>query len=150
MTETTEDLLTYYAVDEAANPSNPPDPKRTIEKANLWMLRQDLAGYILLGDPAARLPLRAPAAEGESSAARAILPATDPSADPAPAAGATPPAPGTPVRDPAAMADAVVALIRGDDSEKNIAARLGITGTELVAWRKIYQDAGQAALAKLR
>lgn len=26
-------------------------------RAHLWMLRQDLAGYVLLGDPAARLPL---------------------------------------------------------------------------------------------
>lgn len=33
----------------------PEDPGRRIEKAHLWMLRQDLAGYMLLGDPAARL-----------------------------------------------------------------------------------------------
>ncbi|MCX4247180.1 hypothetical protein [Paraliomyxa miuraensis] len=31
------------------------DPER---RGHLWMLRNDLAGYILLGDPAARLPLR--------------------------------------------------------------------------------------------
>jgi hypothetical protein len=28
-------------------------------KAHLWMLRQDLGAYVLLGDPAARLPLTA-------------------------------------------------------------------------------------------
>lgn len=33
------------------------DAKTTAERrGHLWMLRQDLAGYILLGDPAARLP----------------------------------------------------------------------------------------------
>jgi hypothetical protein len=48
------------------------------------------------------------------------------------------------------MAAAVVALIRGDDHEENLAGRLGITGAELLTWRKIYQDAGLAALAKLR
>src|SRR5262249_36583114 len=93
MTETTEELLTYYASDETANPSGPPDPKRTIEKANLWMLRQDLAGYILLGDPAARLPLRAPVAPVEPPGARAVVPATDPAADPPPAAGSAGSAP---------------------------------------------------------
>ncbi|MEZ4451404.1 MAG: hypothetical protein R3B09_18130 [Nannocystaceae bacterium] len=36
------------------------DPAR---RGHLWMLRQDLAGYVLLGDPAARLPVREPAAE---------------------------------------------------------------------------------------
>jgi len=36
-------------------------------RGHLWMLRNDLAGYVLLGDPAARLPLRA--AEERSGAA---------------------------------------------------------------------------------
>jgi hypothetical protein len=35
------------------------DPER---RGHLWMLRNDLAGYVLLGDPAARLPLRPEAA----------------------------------------------------------------------------------------
>ncbi|XYI02108.1 hypothetical protein ACMHYB_20955 [Sorangium sp. So ce1128] len=40
--------------------------------AHLWMLRQDLAGYVLLGDPAARLPLaRGAAARAGASAAAA-------------------------------------------------------------------------------
>jgi hypothetical protein len=34
-----------------------PDPARERQKATLWMLQQDIAGYLLLGDPAARLPL---------------------------------------------------------------------------------------------
>jgi len=34
-----------------ADPNTPPE-----RRGHLWMLRQDLAGYILLGDPAARLP----------------------------------------------------------------------------------------------
>jgi len=35
------------------------DPQR---RGHLWMLRNDLAGYVLLGDPAARLPIEEPAA----------------------------------------------------------------------------------------
>ncbi len=40
-----------------ADPNTPPE-----RRGHLWMLRQDLAGYILLGDPAARLPKPRPAA----------------------------------------------------------------------------------------
>ncbi|MEZ4454843.1 MAG: hypothetical protein R3B09_35660 [Nannocystaceae bacterium] len=36
------------------------DAARRAQKAHLWMLRQDLAAYVLLGDPAARLPLAEP------------------------------------------------------------------------------------------
>lgn len=32
-----------------------PDPTDAVRHAHLWMLRQDIAGYVLLGDPAARL-----------------------------------------------------------------------------------------------
>lgn len=35
----------------------PLDARERTRRAHLWMLRQDLAGYVLLGDPAARLPL---------------------------------------------------------------------------------------------
>ncbi|MEZ4382626.1 MAG: hypothetical protein R3A79_14910 [Nannocystaceae bacterium] len=38
-----------------ADPSTPAE-----RRGHLWMLRQDLAGYVLLGDPAARLPEPAP------------------------------------------------------------------------------------------
>jgi hypothetical protein len=37
-------------------------------RAHLWMLRQDLAGYVLLGDPAVRLPITGAAAEVDRAA----------------------------------------------------------------------------------
>jgi len=40
------------------------DPER---RGHLWMLRNDLAGYILLGDPAARVPLELEAAQASGS-----------------------------------------------------------------------------------
>ncbi|MFP2929323.1 hypothetical protein ACLESO_29805 [Pyxidicoccus sp. 3LG] len=55
--------LTAYAharkVAEQKKKSDPVDPKK---HSYLWMLRNDLRGYILLGDPAARLSLRRAAA----------------------------------------------------------------------------------------
>lgn len=44
-----------YLYDTAEETNTPPP---AAQLGHLWMLRQDLAGYILLGDPAARLPLR--------------------------------------------------------------------------------------------
>lgn len=38
------------------------DKQRKIRKATLWMLRQDLSAYVLLGDPAARLNIEGPLA----------------------------------------------------------------------------------------
>src|SRR4029079_18135998 len=39
------------------------DAAQRTRLGHLWMLRQDLLGYVLLGDPAARLPLTPPAAQ---------------------------------------------------------------------------------------
>jgi hypothetical protein len=58
--EASNDLSAIWNAEEAAafrGAPLPEDADRKAAKANLWMLRQDLAGYILLGDPAARLPL---------------------------------------------------------------------------------------------
>lgn len=38
------------------------EAERARQRGNIWMVRQDLQAYLLLGDPAARLPLRDPAA----------------------------------------------------------------------------------------
>lgn len=60
--ETDAALAGAYA-DEAASPGDTAGAPR---RARLWMTRQDLAGFILLGDPAARLPVgAAPKADAE-------------------------------------------------------------------------------------
>ena len=60
------DLSTLYdrCKRRGVAPEGASDPER-FTLGNLWMLRQDLRGYVLLGDPAVRLPLapvRTPAA----------------------------------------------------------------------------------------
>lgn len=42
----------------AASGRPPVNDRERTRLAHLWMLRQDLVGYVLLGDPAARLPIR--------------------------------------------------------------------------------------------
>ncbi|WP_437586788.1 hypothetical protein [Sorangium sp. So ce1000] len=50
---TNVELTSLY--DSAERLGAAPDPARL---GHLWMLRQDLSGYVLLGDPAVRLPVR--------------------------------------------------------------------------------------------
>jgi hypothetical protein len=42
-----------------------------VRRSHLWMLRQDLCGYVLLGDPAVRLPIASARDKGTGSAAPA-------------------------------------------------------------------------------
>ncbi|MBZ4333433.1 hypothetical protein [Corallococcus sp. AS-1-12] len=51
------ELTTLYDQEEAARSAGKPSPVDPLRRSHLWMLRQDLGGYVLLGDPAARLPL---------------------------------------------------------------------------------------------
>jgi hypothetical protein len=91
-------------------------------KAYLWMLRSDLRGYALLGDPAARL---------------AIVPG-------APAVWAP-----VEVRDAKQMEQAVLAALLRRELPSAIARRAGIDKGELQRWVDAYREAGRAALAKV-
>ena len=79
------DLGALYDQDarmKARGSANEDDKARKIRKATLWMLRQDLSAYVLLGDPAARLNIEGPLARAraprveapEVRAARAKVP----------------------------------------------------------------------------
>jgi hypothetical protein len=114
-------------------------------RGHLWMMRQDVSGYVLLGDPAVRLPL-APAA------ARVATPSVPevsallglPSPAPAAASSSAPTGPGV-----QAMEEAVVELMTGAEAPKAIAARAGVSLAELRHWERVFRDAGRAALASL-
>lgn len=56
------ELTTLYDQEEEARSAGRPSPVEPLQRAHLWMLRQDLGGYVLLGDPAVRLPLAEPVA----------------------------------------------------------------------------------------
>ncbi len=50
------------------------DKQRKTRKATLWMLRQDLSAYVLLGDPAARLNIEGPLARANQSLGKTTTP----------------------------------------------------------------------------
>jgi hypothetical protein len=122
------ELTTLYEQEELARQSGRSSPVDAVALAHLWMLRHDLAGYVLLGDPAVRLPL-------SRSEARAVTPG--PSTSRAP----------VPVED---MVRAVLDMLRGGESEHALALRVGVPLERLRQWRRAYTEAGLAALRALR
>jgi hypothetical protein len=51
------ELTLKYQADEAARTEGGASPQEAYHRAHLWMTRNDLAGYVLVGDPAVRLPI---------------------------------------------------------------------------------------------
>lgn len=109
-------------------------------RGHLWMLRQDVSGYVLLGDPAVRLPLAPAAARAATPSASDMAALLGLSPQQAPAAAG----PGARV-----MEEAVLELLAGAEAPRAIAARAGVSLAELRHWERTFIEAGRAALAAL-
>lgn len=101
-----------------------------LRRSHLWMLREDLSAYVLLGDPAVRLPLRTGVP---------VLPSPGPV--------------GAVVRERAALPlgidaleRAIGAMLLGDEGLRVIAERHGIDRAELRRLYERYSAGGRAAL----
>jgi hypothetical protein len=117
--ETNHELTTDYQEQERALARGQPFPVDLEKRGHRWMLRNDLRGYVLLGDPAARLPLR------RNAVARA--------------------APAAP--DEAVRAEAVRALLGGAEAPLAIAGRSGVSLDTLWAWFDAHRGSHRTALA---
>lgn len=121
------------AYDEAAQrsagkPDFVEDRATQIRRANLWMQRQDLSAYVLLGDPAARLPI------SRCSAGIGVLPAKP-----------------MEIVDTEAVTDrvdAVLAILRGTTSISATAKRMNVANDEVARWMEVFVEGGRAALAR--
>jgi hypothetical protein len=124
------ELTSAYEEQRAnASPQLSEDRLHEVRRATLWMQRQDLSAYVLLGDPAARLPIA-------RSPAGIRLPAQSGS---------------SPLLDAEEIQrreEAVLAVLRGTERAAAIASRLGVTRDEIERWAEIFVEAGRAALAK--
>ncbi|MFS8065312.1 MAG: hypothetical protein ACMG6S_02965 [Byssovorax sp.] len=130
--ETNDALMASYQLEADARAQGRPDPTSHAERAHLWMLRNDLRGYVLLGDPAARLPLQHTTLRaGEPPPAREEVTSASTTAASIPDGG---------------LEAAVLAMIRGDEAPRAIAERAGITLATL--WDRVdaYRAAGRARL----
>ncbi|HEX8111964.1 MAG TPA: hypothetical protein VF516_29735, partial [Kofleriaceae bacterium] len=101
------------------------DDREQIRRGHLWMLRQDLAGYALLGDPAIRLPI---GGSGDG-ALRAVERGTD----------------GACAAVVARAEAAVLAVLRGDPVA-DVARCHGLAHAELARLVASFCAAGRAAL----
>jgi hypothetical protein len=116
-----------------------PDPMRAKEAMNhnlLWLLRQDLAAYILLGDPAVQLPLQSALSH---AAARTAAPEV--------AAGtAEVPALAEDQRDLEKAVGQILSGKEGTKSRKKIAKKVRMDLAELEALVERYKVVGRRAL----
>jgi hypothetical protein len=145
-------LLASYQSEENASTDGRPNPTDPVERAHFWMLRNDLRGYVLLGDPAARLPLRKNALARKATA---IIPevrgdSTELNAESEPQGSA-------PVKSEVGasipvtiddMVEAAEAIIRGDEAPRSIAARKGVSLKVLWEWVDAYRAGGREKLSK--
>ncbi|MBN9684348.1 MULTISPECIES: hypothetical protein [unclassified Corallococcus] len=122
------ELTTLYDQEEFARRSGRDSAVNPVDLAHLWMLRHDLAGYILLGDPAVRLPLA-----GSVTTMSLARPETLP--------------PGRDLAGAGGMADAVIRLLAGTEYEGDVARRAGVPVEDLLRWKRVYMEAGMKALA---
>jgi hypothetical protein len=142
LNEVSIELTALYNHEATVLQEGRPSPVDPVARAWLWMLRQDLAGYMLLGDPAVRLPL-APA-RVETSDPRFSLDAMASVG----LAGFEPLAQAASEHESAAAEQAILELLTGKGSIADIAARHGITPEELQQREELYRAAGRAALAR--
>jgi hypothetical protein len=142
LNETSYELAVLYNHEAEELEEGRPSSVDPVERAWLWMLRQDLAGFILLGDPAVRLPL---------APARVEAPVPGISLDAMAQIGLGEfelPAPAISEGKAAAAEQAILELLAGKGSVKDIAARHGISSGELRRWEELYRAAGLEALAR--
>ncbi|WNG15169.1 hypothetical protein [Cystobacter fuscus] len=140
-TDANTELTSLYELQEEAQLSGRTNPVNRIQRAHLWMLRQDLAGYVLLGDPAVQLPVSTAKALEQARPASAQQLAASLFGRPVEVAEPHPSA--------EKMAEAVLALLSGSEP-RAIAERLRVPLEQLRHWEQVYKEAGQAALDRLR
>jgi hypothetical protein len=134
--------------DEEARTGAAPD---LVKRGHLWMLRNDLNQYILLGDPAVRIPLASETAKAAAPSSFEALFGFTSTAKPPEAA---PPAP-TPVPAVAKttlplpldrLEEAIAEVLIGEVGLRAIAQKYGIGRTELLTLASAYGAAGREAV----
>lgn len=169
--DATTDLTTMLDTEERAKRRNDvlPDAKtRALKKAGLWMLRQDVSAYVMLGDPAARIASSTTAEEVRSAPSIATT-KTSTMVDAISAAGIGPESPtsGTATgsseggssretsgegldtlasMDPARIEAAVIKTV-SNEALDTIAAQFGVPRTDLNDWVSTFLAGGRAAVA---
>jgi hypothetical protein len=132
---------------ELAGLDENPEPgsaRERARRAHLWMLRQDLAGYVVLGDPAVRLPLAA--GDPMATAAPVPRPAVPNTLDLLDVPGSERDAAQGLPRPIAELEQAIGKVLSGCFDVESVARAHGLTRAALERWVERYRAAGRAAL----
>lgn len=142
----------------AINEPLPEDKERSLRKAGLWMLRQDLTAYVLLGDPAASVAASASEEEVRNAIPNIVtekpadVSTTNPSTTSSPNAFAgdmpdnAPAEPNSLAKVDPAKVEAAVFPKLGDEALEAIAKHFGVPRAELDGWMNTYAEGGRAAV----
>ncbi|HLL54387.1 MAG TPA: helix-turn-helix domain-containing protein [Myxococcaceae bacterium] len=106
----------------------------TLRLAQLWMMRHDLASYVVLGDPAGRLVMNGAGAgrvDPLDTRERARLSGPQSLSD-------------------ERVEQAVLAVLSGERSAEDVARAFGMDASVLRTWADTYRNAGRAALRAIR
>lgn len=143
ITHANKELSDLYDLAEREGDAHTADKARL---GHLWMLRQDMEGYVLLGDPAVRIPaMKKPKAKAQAPDAPAAMPV---SAPPVPEITTpTSPAPALPLPIEQ-LEEAIAHLLTGEQAPKALATKYNIDRGELERLAEIYKKAGRAALGE--
>lgn len=153
------ELATMY--DESGTEAATPSPTQEARRAHLWMLRQDLQAYVLLGDPAVRLPIQGttPVAQERVSEVRTqavMASAESATASAAPAAPAQnfasevrPNIPTELLADIERYERAVAEVILNPDALARVAIDCELPRSRLAELVASYRDGGRAAIVPL-
>lgn len=160
------DLTVLMDAEESARRRNEPVENANtaaLEKAALWMLRQDIGAYVMLGDPAAQVmtstsveevrkvpsivAINAPIESGataEDASKAAALPRSDSNSFGATAGDE----PNTLATIDAARIEAAVFATVDNEAMDAIAAHFGVSRGELDDWVRTFLEGGRAAVGK--
>lgn len=158
------DLTVLIDAEESARRRNEPLPNANtapLEKAALWMLRQDIGAYVILGDPAAKVMTSTSVEEVRKVPSIVTTRVQDaggltPEDGSKVAATSSPDAPNTATGntpntlaaiDPARIEAAVFAKV-GHEAMDAIAAHFGVSRAELDDWVRSFLEGGRAAVGK--
>ncbi len=142
LTQVSVDLSTYYDRLKQVQKRWSGEEQFRLDLASLWMTRQDLSRYVLLGDPAVRLPLTRPQAQVQRDTGMGVADLAER------LTGVSVRAPGTTPLTAEQMAQAVLAVLKQDSEPRRIAERLGVTIATLREWEDAYKQAGLEVLRK--
>jgi hypothetical protein len=131
------DLATMYG-NQPQRPG-PMDPAQLTRLGHLWMLRHDLLGYVLLGDPAARLPLTPAVAAAPRPPTLSETFGFE--------VGAPPVAPPTAPVSIERLEAAILRVLAGQRVADATVQQAGVDRAELERLARLYRAAGRAAIA---